>query len=126
MQRDFIELVENTKIEGHYLPHHPVSKESETTPLRIVFNVSCKPTGGKSPNDCLYTRPSLTAKLHDISVQFREGKFAIVADISKAFQRVHVTPKDRKYFRFLCTDGKCVEQFTNGFKVVLFGVMRNS
>ena len=82
IEKEFIEQILNDPIEGHYMPHHAVFKKSATTPLRIVFNASSKPSEGKSLNDCLLTGPSLTAKLHDILLQFRQGTFAVTADIS--------------------------------------------
>ena len=92
--KDFIEEIPSKPIVGHYIPHHPVYKKSATTPIRIVFNASRKPTGGKSLNDCLLTGPTLTAKLHDILITFREGKHAATADISKAFHRVIIDERD--------------------------------
>ena len=71
--KEFIEEIPNEPIEGHYMPHHPMYKKSATTPIRIVFNASSKPTGGKSLNNCLLTGPMLTAKLHDILLTFRTG-----------------------------------------------------
>ena len=55
------------------MPHHAVFKKSATTPLCIVFNAPSRPNEGKSLNDCLMTGPSLTAKLHEILIQFRQG-----------------------------------------------------
>ena len=81
VEKEFIEQVPNQPVEGHYMPHHAVFKKSATTPLRIVFNASSKPNEGRSLNDCLLTGPSLTAKLHEILVQFRQGTYAITADI---------------------------------------------
>ena len=52
------------------MPHHAVFKKNVTTPLRIVFNASNEPNEGKSLNDCLLTGPLLTAKLHEILLQF--------------------------------------------------------
>ena len=83
------------------MPHHAVFKKSATTPLRIVFNSSSRPNEGKSLNDCLMTGPSLTAKLHKILIQFRQGKYAVTADISKAFHRIIVDEEARKFLRFL-------------------------
>ena len=43
----------------HYIPHHPVRKESATTPIRIVYDCSCKQShGSPSLNDCLHAGPS--------------------------------------------------------------------
>ena len=64
--KEFIEEIPNEPIKRHYMPHHPVYKKSATTPIIIVFNVSSKPTGGKSLNDCLLASPTLTAKLFSL------------------------------------------------------------
>ena len=121
VEKDFIEQVPNQPVEGHYMPHHAVFKKSATTPLRIVFNASSKPNEGKSLKDCLLTGPSLTAKLHEILVQFRQGTYAITADISKAFHRIIVSPDDRKFLKFLWQNLETEELLTYQFKVVLFG-----
>ena len=100
--KKFIEEVDPTDYSGCFLPHHPVFKESATTPLRIVFNASSYPKGGgKSLNDCLYAGPSLTTKLHDLLLTFRSNSFAVISDISKAFHRVIVHPEHRKWTKFL-------------------------
>ena len=98
--KDFIEEIPNEPIAGHYMPYHPVYKKSATTPIRIVVNASSKPTGGKSLKDCLLTGPTLTAKLHNILLTFQGGKYAVTADISKAFHRVIADERDRDYLRF--------------------------
>ena len=77
------------------MPHHAVFKKSTTTPLRIVFNASSRPNKGNSLNDCLMTGPFLTAKLHKLLIQFRQGTYAITVDISKAFHRIIVDEEDR-------------------------------
>ena len=40
LEKDFIEPVPIESKTGCFLPHHPVIKDSPTTPLRIVFNAS--------------------------------------------------------------------------------------
>ena len=97
IEKEFIEQIPNDPIEGHFMPHHAVFKKSATTPLLIVFNASSKPSEGQSLNDCLLTGPSLTEKLHEILLQFRQGTFAVTADISKAFHRIIVDEEDRKF-----------------------------
>ena len=118
VEKDFIEQVPNQPVEGHYMPHHAVFKKSATTPLRIVFNTSSKPNDGKSLNDCLLTGPSLTAKLHEILVQFRKGIYTVTGDISKAFHRIIVSPDDRKFLRFLWQNLETEELITYQFRVV--------
>ena len=121
VEKEFIEQIPNQPIKGHYMPHHAVFKKSATTPLRIVFNASSKPSEGKSLNDCLMTGPSLTAKLHEIFLLFHQGKYAVTADISKAFCRIIVHEADRKFLKFLWLNLNSQELLTFQFKVVLFG-----
>ncbi|XP_068243715.1 uncharacterized protein [Palaemon carinicauda] len=108
---------------NYYLPHHPVFKESATTPIRIVFNASSKESQqAKSRNDCLHAGPNLAMKLTDMLVEFRQNKYAVVADISKAFLRIGINLSHRYFTRFLWfadRDFKNVKNFR--FKVLLFG-----
>ncbi|XP_068237215.1 uncharacterized protein [Palaemon carinicauda] len=108
---------------NHYLPHHPVFKESATTPIRIVFNASSKESQqAKSLNDCLHAAPDLAMKLTDMLVEFRQNKYAVVADISKAFLGIGINESHRDFTRFLWfadREFKHVKNFR--FKVLLFG-----
>ena len=121
VDKEFIEQIPNHPVEVHYMPHHAVFKKSTTTPLHIVFNASSKPNEGKSLNDCLMTGPSLTAKLHEILVQFCQGTHAVTADISKTFHRIIVDEEHRKFLKFLWLNLESYELLTYQFKVVLFG-----
>lgn len=61
-RRGFIEKVtnnlEHTATTTHYIPYHPVRKESSTTPIRIVYDCSCKQSSeSPSLNDCLDPGP---------------------------------------------------------------------
>lgn len=123
----FIEEVDNPEvIDGltYYLPYHSVYKNSPTTPIRVVFNASSKADSkSKSLNDCLLTGPSLTSKLVESLVEFRTNPVAVVADISKAFLRIGISPNCRDYCRFLWYDDQMLQKVvTYRFKVVLFGV----
>ena len=110
VEKEFIEGIPNDPIAGHYMPHHPVFKKSATASMHIVFNASSKPTDGTSLNDCLFTGPSLTAKLHDILPTFCQGQCAITADISKVFHRSPVNEQDRDYLKFLWFNLETEEQ----------------
>ena len=121
VEKEFIEQIPNQPVEGHYMPHHAVFKKSATTSLRIVFSASSRPNEGRSLNDGLMTGPSLTEKLHEILVQFRQGKYAVTADISKAFHRIIVDEEDRKFLKFLWINLNSQEPLTFQFKVFLFG-----
>ena len=119
----FVELVEDESIKGHYLPHHCVEKQSSTTPIRIVFNASSK-ANQKTPclNDMLETGPNLTNKLVDCLAQFRMRKYGVTADIAKAFLRVGLVERDRKYVQFLWVDSLDNERVvTYRFRSVMFG-----
>ena len=121
VEKEFIEQIPNHPVEGHYMPHHAVFNKSATTPLRIVFNASSKPNEGKSLNDCLMMRPSLTAKLHETLVHFSQGTHAVTTDILKAFHCIIVDEEHRKFHKFLWLNLESYELLTYQFKVVLFG-----
>ena len=125
-KRGFIEKVDtiSRKTNVHYIPHHPVRKESATTPIRIVYDCSCKqsPTV-PSLNDCLHPGPPF---LNDLSaiLRFRQHRFAFSADIEKAFLRVYLDEADRDSTRFLWLSDHTDEHslfITYRFRVVLFG-----
>ncbi|XP_076029138.1 uncharacterized protein LOC143017984 [Oratosquilla oratoria] len=122
----FIETVPpGPEVDGkvHYLPHHPVYKNSSTTPVRIVFNASSRAhKNALSLNDALYTGPNLAQKIQSMILLFREGTYGVLADISKAFLRIGVDEADRDFCRFLfftSADMREIQAFR--FKVVLFG-----
>ena len=58
--KGFIEKVDNfnTK-QTHYIPHRAIRKDSDTTPVRIVYDCSCKQSSHHpSLNDCVHVGPS--------------------------------------------------------------------
>ena len=125
-QDGFIEVVPQGPIvdgEVHYLPHHVVCKESSSTPHRIVFNASAKSTPtSKSLNEVLYTGPNLATKIYDMILSLRCGKYAVTADITKAFLRIQINPAHRDYCRFLWyQDATMSDIKVYRFRTVLFG-----
>ena len=121
-EKKFIEEVDPTDYSGCFLPHHPVFKESATTPLHIVFNASSySKGGGKSLNDCLYAGPYLTTKRHDLLLTFRSNSSAVISDISKAFHRVIVHPEHRKWTKFSRVHSELEAQLIYKFNVLIFG-----
>ena len=87
------------KTDAHYLSHFFVLRpESQTTPIRVVFAANA---GHVSLNDCLYTGPCLLKSLNTMIHRFRANKYALVADIEKAFMRIKINEEDRNYVRFL-------------------------
>lgn len=67
-RQGFIERVDDKIKSGrkaHYIPYHPVKKESAATPIRIVYDCSCRATAAHpSLNDCLINIPP---NLNDIA-----------------------------------------------------------
>ena len=128
VEQDFIEVVPDGSTPDvcglvHYLPHHPVYKQSSTTPMRIVFNASAKERKGSlSLNDTLYTGPNLAIKIAKMILAFRSQTFGVLADISKAFLRVRIEETDRDYCRFLFFADEHFSQIVKyRFKRVCFG-----
>ena len=83
-QRGFIEEVhpeERSAGVVHYLAHHGVTKDSVTTPVRVVFDCSAKVGHDPSPSDCLLTGPSLVSDLAQQLLRFRVGQYAFTSDI---------------------------------------------
>ncbi|XP_071145320.1 uncharacterized protein [Mytilus edulis] len=75
-RRHFIEKVEETKLPTdrpvHYIPHHPVAKESSTTPIRIVYDCSCKDErDNPSLIECLESHPPVMNDITGILMRFR-------------------------------------------------------
>ena len=102
-ERGFIERVyDDSTPDVHYLPHHPVKKESATTPIRVVYDCSCHgDSNSASLNDCLMVGPPFLNNLCAILLRFRIHAFALSTDIEKAFLHVKLHPSDRNFTRFL-------------------------
>ena len=127
MKRGFIEQVDASYIpqDCHFIPHHPVRKDSTTTPLRIVYDCSCRQSPTlPSLNDCLQAGPPFINDLCAILLRFRTHSIGIVTDIEKAFLHVHLAEEDRHYTYFVWlsqpTDPES-EFIIYRFRVVLFG-----
>ncbi|XP_060555869.1 uncharacterized protein LOC132716581 [Ruditapes philippinarum] len=85
----------------HYIPHHPVRKDSATTPIRIVYDCSCRSSkNSPSLNECLMNIPPQLNDLTSILLRFRYNKFAVCNDIEKAFLNVSLHQDDRDTTRF--------------------------
>ncbi|XP_062528845.1 uncharacterized protein LOC134200289 isoform X1 [Bombyx mori] len=81
---------------GYYLPHHPVTRDqSETTPMRVVFDGSCKTTSGKSFNDIQLVGPVVQDDLFSILSRFRYNAFVVTGDIEKMYRQIEVDESQR-------------------------------
>ena len=103
-KRGFIERVQATSSASsvHYMPHHPVKKDSATTPIRIVYDCSCRQSQNQpSLNDCLMVGPTFLNDMCGILLRFRSHKYGLSTDIEKAFLHVTLNEADHDYTRFL-------------------------
>ena len=131
LDRGFIELVTEPNKKGavHYIPHHPVKKDSVTTPVRIVYDCSCRQSNAlPSLNDCLITGPHFLVDLCTILLHFRTHQFGLSTDIDKAFLNITLKESDRDFTRFLWLKNPLDPSsafVTHRFKRILFiGVAR--
>ena len=128
-QCNFIERVSSTDLPNskgiHYIPHHPVKKNPLTTPVRIVYNCSCRQSRKHaSLNDCLMVGSPPLIDTANILLRFRLHNYALSTDIEKAFLHVKLAECDRDFTRFfwLSKQNDPESEFvTYRFKVVLFG-----
>ena len=127
-KRGFIEKVNHLPFNKgpiHYIPHHGVKKQSVTTPIRIVFDCSCKRNKtSPSLNDCLESTPPEINDLSSILMNFRRHKFAVCADIEKAFLQVQLEERECDITQFLWLiniNNPNSDLTTYRFKSILFG-----
>ena len=108
-----------------YIPHHPVKKQSSTTPIRIMFDCSCGSSQSHpSLNNCLLAGPPFLNDMCSILIRFRVHKYGFSTDIAKAFLHVNLDKNDRDFTRFLwLSDNNDPESKFQiyRFKVVIFG-----
>ena len=91
------------KIFKHFITHFPVIKETEgcTTKVRRVFDASLHKRGKASLNDLMAKGSQLTPHILKVLLCLRLSPFLLTADISKAFLRMSLLPRDRNYTCFL-------------------------
>ncbi|VDI36264.1 Hypothetical predicted protein [Mytilus galloprovincialis] len=102
-KRRFIERVDerSAKTIVHSIPHHHFRKKSSTTPIRIVFDCSCKPSPiNLSLNDCLMDLWPNFNDLTGIFLRFRMHKYAVSTGIEKSLTYYGLDEEDRDVTRF--------------------------
>ena len=111
----------------HYILHHCVKKISATTPIRIVYDCSCRQSNEHpSLNDCLLTGPHFLNDLCSICLCFRTHSYAISTDIEKAFLHINRHKEHRDCMRFFWLknpEDPNSEFVVYQFKSVLFGAV---
>ncbi|XP_048000251.1 uncharacterized protein LOC125237304 [Leguminivora glycinivorella] len=93
----------------NYIPHHGILRpESVSTPLRAVFDASCRDSNGISLNDTLLAGPKLQTNIFDVLTRFRWHKIVFTGDIKAMYRQILVPNEDAEYQRILwrpSTDG---------------------
>lgn len=84
----------------YYLQAHPIYRDHETTPCRIVMNAGAKDKDGKSLNDRLLQGPCLLPDIASMLLKFRNKREIAIMDISKMFLRIKLN-RDKDCQRFV-------------------------
>lgn len=85
-----------------YIPHHAVTRESNTmTPLRVVFNASSLTSNGSSLNNHLYAGPKLQSEIASVIIKWRLHQYVYSADITKMYRQIRVDLRDVDYQRII-------------------------
>ena len=88
----------------HYISHHGVARpESDSTPLRIVFNTSAS-YQGHALNEYWMKGPDLLNDLFGVLLRFRERQCALIGDLSKMYHRILIPESDQHVHRYLWRD----------------------
>nr|XP_027210594.1 uncharacterized protein LOC113803983 [Penaeus vannamei] len=108
ISKGYAELVPTTLLDRDdgrvwYMPHHAVHHPTKPK-LRVVYDLKAK-FQGISLNDHLLQGPDLTNALIGVILRFRQGQYAVTADIEEMFHQVKVPPEDRDVLRFLWWPG---------------------
>ena len=78
------EKMEDYQGPTQYISHHPVLKDSVSTPCRMVTNSSF-PNGGSSLNQCLAAGPNSLNSMLGVLLRFRCREVAFQFDLKKAY-----------------------------------------
>lgn len=85
------------------LPHFGVSTVNKPK-LRLVFDAKAT-FAGVSLNSQLLSGPDQYNSIVGVLFKFREGEFAVAADIKEMFHRIKIREEDRRFQCFLWRDG---------------------
>ena len=107
----------------HYVPLQLVINEnSSSTPFRIVTNTSCRdPKTGKSLNMITAKGPNMLSDPFKILLRFRNRKYAISTDVTKAYHGLRTGPVEMHLRRVVYRQDVKSEWKTYGFLCVSFG-----
>ena len=84
-----------------YIPHFAIERNSTTSPVRVVFDASCRDTSGLSLNDRLLPGPPLQKDIGDVLTLFRLQPVALTTDIRMMYRQIRVVEADCRYQHIL-------------------------
>ena len=84
----------------NYIPHHSVLNINKPGKVRVVFDAAAK-FRNTSLNNNLFPGIDLLNNLISVLLRFREGQYAVIADIEKIFHQIRVNAKDTNALHFL-------------------------
>ena len=99
----------------HLLPHFPILKESESTPVRPVMDCSV------NLNKHLLAGPNLLNEVVHVLLRFRSGLYSFSGDVRQMFLRILLPPEDRPFHCFLWREGEGGPLVVFQFQVHVFG-----
>ncbi|XP_041471192.1 uncharacterized protein LOC121420595 [Lytechinus variegatus] len=83
-----------------FLPHFAVTKDSTTTPVRVVYDGKSR-FQGHALNDYLMKGENVNSNLFEVALRFRENEVGVIADISKMYQAIKIKPDDARFHRYV-------------------------
>ncbi len=114
-QAGFIKPVQEEADIKHLIPHFPIVKESESTPVRPVMDCST------ALNNFLLSGPNLLNEVNDVLLRFRSGLYSYSGDVKQMFLKIRLPPQDRPYHCFLWRPEPHLPSRVYQFQVHVFG-----
>ena len=85
----------------HYVPMNVVYKESESTPIRCIFDCGQPDANGRSLNTCMGKGSNPINNFNVVILNFRGAQKVACGDIKKMFNQIVVREQDMHLRRFL-------------------------
>ncbi|XP_055706055.1 uncharacterized protein LOC129803485 [Phlebotomus papatasi] len=104
-----------------YLCHHPVIKDSTSTPVRVVFDASAKTSSGESLNSVLMVGGKTQEDIFDILLRYRQHNVVLRADVQKMYRQIEVCDADQNMQRILWRESPKEPLKTYLLKTVTYG-----